>query len=172
MKKVCYILISFTYLCLFLFVLIVNLGSTTIEIPYRSKTVFHSLSVQGWGFFTRNPREEVVDIFKIEEGRLERMTVVNSSASNYFGMSRKSRKIGMEVSIILGKLKKKEAEWRRVIKNEPMSHSDLIVPLESSNLHYLSKGEYLLTKRFTTPWAWYNKKSNFIPYEAVRVSID
>jgi len=172
MKKVCYILISFIYLCFFLLVLIVNLGSTTIEIPYRSKTVFHSLSAQGWGFFTRNPREEAVDIFKIEEGRLKRMTLVNSSASNYFGLSRKSRKIGMEVSIVLGKLKKKEAEWVRVTDEDIVLHNTPINSLESSNLHYLSKGEYLLTKRFATPWAWYNKKNNFIPYEAVRISID
>jgi len=172
MKKVYHILISAVYVFVFLLILIVNLGSTTIEMSYEAKKTFLSLSLQGWGFFTRNPREEVVDIFKIEGHRLKKMTVINASASNYFGMSRKSRKIGMEVSVILGKLKKKEGEWKRMTKNEPMLHGDPIVPLESSNLHYLSKGEYLLTKRVTTPWAWYNKKNNFIPYEAVRISID
>jgi len=50
----------------------------------------------------------MVDIFKIEGDSLKRMTEINSSVSNCFGMSRKSRKIGMEVSIILGKLKKGE----------------------------------------------------------------
>jgi len=169
MKKLWYTIYLLFFFSIFIFSLSISIKSNTINTPKEIKFIFSSLTPQGWGFFTRDPKEKLIDIYKIHGSELIKLTIPNSSMSNYFGFSRKSRKIAMEVSVILSKLK--DIKWEISYKNNSIVNNTPPYLLDKSNLYYLSHGDYLLVRRTLTPWAWYGRKKNFIPFETIRIQV-
>jgi antimicrobial peptide system SdpA family protein len=117
---------------------------------------------EGWGFFTKNPRDEILtDIYKIENGKLNLVTIPNSSSENLLGFSRKSRFISAEatkLSVLVG-----ENGWQNSVnwiehKILPKNKNKVILPpVLKSQLRYFKSGEYLLVRYKITPWAWTTK---------------
>lgn len=169
MKKLLYAVYLFAFLLLFIFFLSVSIKSNTFATSTQTKVIFTSISAQGWGFFTRSPREPMVDIYKIDHGVLSKISSKNSTLSNILGFSRKSRKIGMEISTVLMKTKKEK--WNVVDAPSSFKIPESISKIDFTDLYFLTPGDYLLVKKTMIPWAWYGKKNNFIPYETLRVQI-
>jgi antimicrobial peptide system SdpA family protein len=169
----------FTYLIFFAILvtvpvvaLSVAISGTTIELNHSVKNVVKAVFPQGWGFFTKDPQEKSVDIYLDSgEGRV-RISTPNQSASNYWGFSRKSRMIGMEVSTVLSLVGQRQPSWC-VIKDAKrhLAAGGSSWVLKSPKLHYLTPGNYVLVRRSITPWAWYDQPGNFIPYEELHVRI-
>src|SRR5690606_29470956 len=134
------------------------------------KQLFNLSAPEGWGFFTRSPREDIVDIYSIEDDKLDKVMQKNGHYSNLFGISRKSRKIGMETSIILGKVSDSMWTNKTDIGNIEIPSKGYTVSNEF--LHYLKSGDYVLVKRKTIPWAWRkNINEKNVPYEITHVKI-
>ncbi|MGX1023367.1 SdpA family antimicrobial peptide system protein [Psychroflexus sp. MBR-150] len=138
---------------------------------YNTKFGLNLSIPEGWGFFTRNPREDMIDIYRInDDNKLVKSMYKNGHYSNYFGFSRKSRKIAMEVSIIANQIE--DSIW--VKKTNPGMLEIPIFKKEVDNefLYFLDTGEYLLVKRKTVPWAWRkNINRKHIPYEVAHIKI-
>lgn len=77
-----------------------SLGINKLINHTDKKSIVFSLP-QGWGFFTKNPQTLSADCYLIDENKLERKTISNSSWKNFLGLSRKSRYYGFELSQIL-----------------------------------------------------------------------
>lgn len=171
MKETLYTLYAFCFVIVFFWVISLTIQSNTISHAGPGKHFFTAIAPQGWGFFTRSPKDDNVDVYVVNKGDLSLLSYPNASYKNYLGCSRKSRTIGMEISIVMEKLK--NVSWDTVIVDRPQLQIPMMVHhVNPKFLNYLSKGEYLLVKKPITPWAWYGNKYNFIPYETIHVQID
>lgn len=109
-----------------------------------------TVSPQGWGFFTKSPREDNVYIYSLANGLVKNEMHPNNHYSNYFGISKKSRMIGYEVSIILNELKNEK--WSSF--NDAFVNNNESIIIDNSNLHFLKNGKYALVKEKITPYLW------------------
>ncbi|WP_294302530.1 SdpA family antimicrobial peptide system protein [uncultured Chryseobacterium sp.] len=147
------IIILFLYVIFFLFKN--SIGYNIKSSNFLTISFFSKISPQGWGFFTKNPREENVYIYSIHNGQLKSEITQNSSYKNFFGISKKSRMIGFEVSMILGQLK--NTKWSKYTQN---FNTLPLQQIDSKNLHYLKNGKYILIKEKVPPYTWRNNIKN------------
>ncbi len=147
--------------------------SYNVNTPNHTFKMLFNLSVpEGWGFFTRSPREDIVDLYTINNGELKKVLHENGDMSNFFGSSRKSRKIGMETSIILSRIQ--DSLWHKQSDLEHIKIPEVVDDkIDNENLFYLTNGDFVLIKRKTTPWAWKeNINLKNIPYEITRIKTE
>ena len=115
---------------------------------------------QGWGFFTKNPREENYTLFKMQpNGNFKQVTIKNNSLANSLGLSRKSRKIGSEMSIMLATVN--DSLWTTKPGSDSLiSYTDNFVDVERNKLiTTLDAGNYIIVRKELVPWAWINNVS-------------
>ena len=109
-----------------------------------------TVSPQGWGFFTKSPREDNVYIYSLTNSLVKSEMQPNNHYSNYFGISKKSRMVGYEVSMILTQLK--HEKWS--FFNGTFANDKKSINVDNSNLHFLKNGKYALVKEKITPYLW------------------
>lgn len=137
---------------------------------YKVRRLINELSPQGWGFFTKSPREEMTDMYRVENGKAYKCLFENAHYTNLFGLSRKARKLGMEVAIIEEEIP--DSSW---VKTEGIANFEIpqqTIAIHGKYLHYFNTGEYVLVKRSIIPWAWYNTANpNKVPCKVAKVKI-
>lgn len=169
--------IFFFFLIFFWFVVIYNIFISSIPIPttisYIKKNTIFNMVPQGWGFFTRNPREDEILFYKIDSisNQITLSTKTNNSLEFYLGASRKNRFIGIEMDFIHNKVPKKS--WKKGdTKKFSFDFSTQADTIKSNfNVQNLS-GHYFIVKQQRTPWAWgRNYKKIIMHYEYSKVYI-
>ncbi|MBK8567068.1 MAG: SdpA family antimicrobial peptide system protein [Saprospiraceae bacterium] len=148
-----------------IFALIVSYSCRTrdsiIDYPYQLKRCIAMVIPQGWGFFTKSARDPNYYVYKKDSsGTFKRYTINNTSIVNAFGVSRYSRRLSYESSIILNELK--NAAWTEIKGVDLPNASELqtnYLFIEHAALKNFDSGQYLLCKEDIIPWAW---KRNFI----------
>lgn len=134
-------------------VMLAALPRNPISLPYVPKLLIKTFVPQGWSFFTRNPRENLIYIYKrTGDTWAQSSDVINGSAKNYFGASRKARAMGSEYALLFslagvkwdscatGKLSCVEESKKLIVRNK----------LTAPQLC----GEFLFVSRSPVPWAW------------------
>lgn len=140
--------------------LYVSLGTTANNISFSNKYLVSSLLPEGWGFFTRSARSRQIVLYKLDPRtkHLMLMTYKSSSADNLLGLSRRSRRIGMEFQRILGRVPDSCWVERKGDPSQPPLSSSPQFVLHyrdlADQLYYLDKGDYLLVSYDPVPWAW------------------
>lgn len=106
---------------------------------------------QGWGFFTIDPKSRFQTNLYDSHGN--KLIYQNSHYKYLFGFSKKGRKLSMETAIISERIP--DSLWK--------THSDLKdsteiewIKIESTNLHYLEQGRYIIERHKITPYLWRN----------------
>ncbi|UGU15382.1 SdpA family antimicrobial peptide system protein [Sinomicrobium kalidii] len=145
---------------------IVNFPSTTVK-----KQLF-ALFPEGWGFFTKSPRETMVDIYKKQDQEnWKRVNISNSSRKNLFGFSRKARVMGIDIDIILRNIAKEDfiAFTGNFMNNIP----DRIYTIEyDKSFQFINVGEYLIVERKIIPWFYaQSAKEKDVPGLIMRIEI-
>ncbi|MFJ1430763.1 SdpA family antimicrobial peptide system protein [Capnocytophaga canimorsus] len=136
------------------FVFLCNIDKNSIVISPDIKRGVNKLLPQGWGFFTKDPRDDVYQLFKYDlNGDFEKITIKNNSIENLIGFSRKSRKISSELSILLSKIP--DSLWTE----HSQVGEDFFEIRQKELITILSEGKYLVEKKRTIPWAWIGKTS-------------
>lgn len=157
----------------FISVIFVSSLKTQVVLSEKTKTQFYTLFPEGWSFFTRNPREPLLEVYKIDNGKLISMPLSNSSMINSFGFSRKSRVKGFEASTIISEIPSnlwKENKGNNYIKD--INDNFVNVKYKKSN-HYFNKGKYLFVLKDPIPWAWASKSQDkYAPYSAIKININ
>ncbi len=74
------------------------------KLSRRFKLTINYIDKQGWSFFTKNPRDNKLIVFKIEEKKLINKAIPNFSIVNFFGADRIQRKLGAECDYIYSKI--------------------------------------------------------------------
>jgi hypothetical protein len=145
---------------------------TQVVLSEKLKMELNTLFPEGWSFFTRNPRESLLEVYKIENNRLVYLPLSNSSKENLYGFSRKSRVKGFEASIIVSDIPTKL--WTEDVGRNYANHlydKAIEVKLKKSN-NYFKNGFYLFIVRKPIPWAWANRnQEKFTPYSFVKINL-
>ena len=148
-----------------------SVGYTPFRLKASNKINAFQMIPQGWGFFTRNPREEKLIVYKKENNSLRKITQPNFSRENLFGLSRKGRMRQLQVgNLILPYYK----QMRPCGSIDPLEcTSDTVLMVKSPFEHSMLKGEYLILKQATLPWSWSkNRKDQYNPYEILQIHVE
>lgn len=151
MKKSPRLLFTFIIVALFwLSILAVDIVNSLPYNPYSSSTtikdnIFATLP-QGWGFFSKDPCEEKIYLYKIVGKDTTLISVPNGAAINLLGASRELRKVNYEMSKI--------AELFQNIPWYKTKDGKSIKVQHYNVLSSLLTGNYMLVKEETLPFSW------------------
>lgn len=153
-KKV--IVVSVFLFCIFLtyLLLFLNNTDTTINVSSKAKYINTLFFPQGWAFFTVNPREEEMAVYKITKDGGKSLLVENSFSPKYlWGINRVNTARLIQFMIIYSKngLDKKFASFEDDYfdkKNVNKIIVDKCCPL-------IEDGYYQVVKREITPWSYW-----------------
>jgi len=171
-----HVLLVFGFLILLSFLHInfaTTFGDNVMGISSEEKSVVQFFFPQGWGFFTRNPREPNYKLYKVEDGHLRLITFKVTSAENSFGFSRKGSKIGMEMQQIKETLPKPDS-WqssKKALATMNLSGMHYQCTSPTKELLYIKEGDYILKEYHVTPWSWikrnpqYTNTFKYIPFQ-------
>lgn len=155
-KILFYIFFSLLYILFAFATFISSLPETTFDFSFNQKYSMGLISPQGWGFFTKNPREDQYFLYKLKHDTKELVTFRNTSSKNLWGVSKLSRRINLEFQRILGRVD--ESMWSKSI---PLNSK---IDIEKSNeFLFIDIGQYLIERREVIPWQYSRFRKNYEP---------
>ncbi|ELR72482.1 hypothetical protein C900_01477 [Fulvivirga imtechensis AK7] len=143
------------------------------QMPYSAKKLLSSLLPQGWGFFTRDPKEGITEAYSYDQStdEVSLITVKNASAANAIGFSRNARFAGIDLVFLLEYAKadmwhKGKGDFK---DNIPLTADTIIA---DKPIQYFPEGEYILHRYEPIPFAWAGKgQESYRPYLIARVQV-
>ena len=143
-----------------------------IVLNAKTKRTLNLIFPEGWGFFTKNPREPQLKVFQLIENDTVPIDMSNHSSKNYFGFSRKARLISYEASIIVNDVKKDK--WTETTFGKIHSKSiDTIHIYEKKYFKHIKNGNYIFALFKPLPYAWANQKQEkHNPVNVVKIIIN
>jgi len=168
------LVVGFVYFLSIIYIALASIPYNPLSLSYNEKNPVFVLAPQGWGFFTRNPREEEILLYKRVKNKWVTWNKSFGDPAFFFGASRLERKIISEKFQIANQIKDTTTWINGDLTN---SLSYVFNKLPTLKISALSKdpilsGDFILVKRENVPWAW-SKKYNSItmPYKCVHVFI-
>ncbi|MEF9479283.1 SdpA family antimicrobial peptide system protein [Chryseobacterium sp. RRHN12] len=177
---------AYKYSITMLFLIIISitlflslLFSSTPFNPVQNKLKFtkyiFNLTPQGWAFFTRDAREEQVFIYKIENSKLYKINQKHSNIENFFGISRKVSKVGIELENVTGKILINSAALKTTWNyNENLIGKipDKFIAVKNPIEDPIMCGDYLIVYHQPVPWAWSKNKERIkMPAKVIKLKI-
>jgi len=141
-------------------------SSETVYKKSPTKTFIAGLIPQGWSFFTKDPREENLDVYGLEENGLKKYTLTNQSVRSYFGLSRNNRRLSFEASLLSATV----TEWRdttiaqiddttlKGLMNQRISTNHYQEVTAPHNVQHYAPGFYLLLLYKPIPYLYYKSE--------------
>ncbi|MBK8567073.1 MAG: SdpA family antimicrobial peptide system protein [Saprospiraceae bacterium] len=129
---------------------------------------------QGWGFFTRNPREDNYFVFRLSpDGKQTPVLTYSNSLNNMFGIKRTSRIQSMEMGAIVQRLK--EYDWFDCPLGNNLCQDDIAALCPTPVLNTCPKptlcGELFITLKEVVPWAWGSDYSTLdMPAKTIKIN--
>lgn len=151
-----------------------SLPSNPVSLSVNSKFHVVSFLPEGWAFFTRDARENMLYVYRrMEDGRWELVNVPGSSLRYSFGLNRKGRAIGPEIAVLLRQIDSDDWVESRSPLNNFFQNDTLkkhvindTAPLPACT------GDIILQLIPPVPWAWSGSKKEIImPYKIVRLYV-
>lgn len=174
MKKLKYfsLLLTFVWSVLIGIILISTIPSP-FSLDFDTKNYSKNLLPEGWGFFTKNPWEELPDIISIVDGESISNIKPCSSSEYYFGLARECRMYGAELGDLINKIE--DSLWTEGNHlQSKMTFSDKVKTIEVTNNFKDANffGDFYLVKKERIPWAWSKDYRKIVPkYKYVKVLI-
>ena len=154
------------------FSLISSIEFNPMSINYENSRVIYTIMPQGWGFFTRDPREPQTLIYARRGNRFELVNKSNAEPEYLFGISRTSRRKNVEFGQIFSQIA--DSLWikcpsKRMIECEPPK----AVHFKSFYTNPICRGEYLLVMKQPVPWAWSKSNDGIeMPFKVCKIHVD
>lgn len=161
--------ISVAWFFVCVMVLISYLPRNAVTFAYIPKLLVKTFLPEGWNFFTRNPREELVFLLKKDDdGQWRKYNKSNNGdGSNLFGLKKDARAIGSEYGLMFSR---KNISWKECESGSPDCYNEdtSIIEVENKLGKRLLCGEFLFILRQQIPWAWSKSDVN-LPYKYLKV---
>lgn len=146
---------SFIWGGFFLYSIITALGTTPISLNKNAQTIIASALPQGWGFFSKNPRDTQFMVYAntLDDKQTKEILWPNMKVENVFGISREGRSQGVEFGSLTSNLEEKD--WNDCVKGDLKSctQSDLKEKKIKNNTPTpLICGKYYITQETAIPW--------------------
>ncbi|PDY26976.1 SdpA family antimicrobial peptide system protein [Bacillus thuringiensis] len=141
---------------LFLSSILSGLGSNPLSMNKDTNLIISSVLPQGWGFFSKDPRENQVGLYAEGKDSLE-VLWPNMKAKNVFGLYRKGRSQGVEMGTLTSKIK--EQDWMECSEGNLQTckkkADEKPIKLDNPVTYPLLCGGYYMTKEKPVPWNYY-----------------
>jgi antimicrobial peptide system SdpA family protein len=136
--------------------LLASVPEAAVRLPIKATISTLSFLPQGWAFFTRNPREPVLEAWIVEDGRWRMLPLNVSGAEEIFGFRRTLRLRALELGTLAATLQPKD--WQRCSGSigdcvDAGSLSTATRVVNRSTARQLC-GHLVLAVREPQPWAW------------------
>ncbi|WP_121640698.1 SdpA family antimicrobial peptide system protein [Virgibacillus sp. Bac330] len=152
MKHISYLII-YSLLCFG--VLFYSIHSALPSTPiYSNKAIEKAITKifpQGWGFFSKDPREPTIDAIHIDGD--ETLAWPNMSIQNIFGLDRFGRGQGIEAGRIHSKIPKEESTKCEPLSEECIEKIEFTEVTNDDNNHTMC-GKWVILETEPLPWAW------------------
>jgi antimicrobial peptide system SdpA family protein len=171
-KKIWIIGINACWIILGYLVFITSLQDTIIARGPMARNLQY-LFPQGWAFFTKSPKEILIDVYEIKDRKLQPVDMMNVSAANLFGFSRMARMKGYELSLVVSPVP--AARWKKNTAPNLLSHlNDTTMSVTNKyKFKYFDSGTYLFKQRLPVPWAWSGENQDeYTPYKTLKIKIN
>lgn len=152
--KVLFVLLLFVY-SLFLFLVAdSSLGHNVILLTRSLNRHVYAITPQGWGFFTRNPREPLIDLYSINGKHYNRLSLPNSSLKYFWGFNRGMRFSSSQTAYFVSQIP--DSKWMLDSDYDIDMLAQTIATVDVMNdfSYPLYCGKFLLVKTERIPWAW------------------
>ncbi|MUK90365.1 SdpA family antimicrobial peptide system protein [Ornithinibacillus sp. L9] len=142
------------------------------SLPLAEELNIETWLPQGWGFFSKDPREPSFQIISVEDSE-EVVYWPNNRVKNYFGLKRLGRSQGIEAGLISSKLSQDslvdcEDDPRTCLENFKES-----IEVENPTPLPTLCGDLGIVYQEPVPWAWSkNSKEITMPSQVVRVNVE
>ncbi|MFH6993129.1 SdpA family antimicrobial peptide system protein [Flavobacterium sp. FlaQc-48] len=147
----------------------------SIPIPsnetFKRKATFFNIIPQGWGFFTRDPRENEIWTYQILNNTAIKVTQTNGNLNNFYGASRKNRLISIELGLLVSQIH--TSSWinmkgGKLILDKKIHTDTILNSLNPCNI----KGNLFIVEQERVPWAWSkNLHTIVMPYKYAKVYV-
>jgi antimicrobial peptide system SdpA family protein len=157
---------------LFLYVVHSAMPYNPVALPFEQYFATRTWAPEGWGFFTRDPREERVSFF-VRDARgnwTSASLAPHARARNVFGLNRKSRAQGIEAGMLLTTIP--ESDWTtcRQSAEACLAAAPVVATMTNTSPQPTLCGEVGLLLRKPLPWAWTRSKSRLtMPARIARI---
>ncbi|WP_270169461.1 SdpA family antimicrobial peptide system protein [Paenibacillus sp. SYP-B4298] len=137
---------------------------------YLNERFFKLVSPQGWGFYSKNPRDYMINVYDMNTEK-PALQWPNNRATNLFGISRYGRSQGIEAGLIQGKIS--EANWLACEDSptECLKNYTDKVSVTNSTPHPTICGDIGVVLQEPVPWAWSKNENIIMPSKIVRVDV-
>ncbi|TCP61544.1 SdpA family antimicrobial peptide system protein [Baia soyae] len=126
---------------------------------------------QGWGFYSKNPREEQFMTFDISKKDIA-ANWPNSRSENWFGLKRFGRSQGIEAGLINSKIPRSHFQECRDEPLNCLEKSKIVFELENPTPEPTICGDIGIAFQQPIPWAWSNSRKKIeMPSKVVRVKV-
>jgi len=169
------LLIVFGWAVVFVYAIHAALPLNPIKLPLEKSIAPHVWLPEGWKFFTRSPREDVISAFvRAPDGHwTSALNGPNASSSNLFGIKRATRAQGIELGIL--QVAVSRLPWSTCKEELEFCVED--APLVPVAIHNVTPeptlcGEVGLVLQPPVPWAWsHSRKKITMPSKAIRINV-
>ena len=170
------LMLAITWSVLILYSVHIELPVNALDLPFEStiKPNLQAVIPEGWGFFTRDPREaRLLPFLRDAGGWRSASEGPNGEAWNAFGMNRAARAQGVEMGLLEFAIptdtwKDCNEEIANCLDKTPTS-----MHLSNPTPHPTMCGEVGFAHRDTVPWAWAasTPDESSMPSKVVKVNV-
>ena len=171
-EKLFLIIVNLFWIVLSYFIFVSSIKESII-LSIDTKKTFQYIFPEGWGFFTKEPKEGLVDIYQVDKNDIKELSIKNTNLDNYIGLSRAARIKSYELSMIISNISANN--WKDdKLYNFKKHISDTAYDIKpKNNFQYFNKGEFLLVQRSPVPWAWASSnQSLYVPVKVLKIKIN
>ncbi|MCC9023200.1 SdpA family antimicrobial peptide system protein [Bacillus nakamurai] len=145
-----FFIVMAAWMIVLFFTVIAALPSSAIQLTKHQSKTISMIYPQSWGFFSKDPREDSLNIYPLTPG--EKLRWPNNSLKNVIGLNRYGRTQGIELGLMLEKLPPKE-KWKDYTAGQDIKNTTFLKVKNESPSPTL-KGKMIITYERITPWAW------------------
>lgn len=156
-------------------VFLVTVKGNPIEITNEVNSRVFNFIPQGWAFFTRDPREAQITIYKIEnDSTFKPYPQRHSSFINLFGMKRTSSKVLTELQMLKQKTPDSlyfDVKWNYQI-NKFEKFTAKSYEYKNDIFDPILLGDFIVVYQRPVPWAWSKSiKKIKMPSKVIKLKI-
>ncbi|MDQ3953248.1 MAG: SdpA family antimicrobial peptide system protein [Actinomycetota bacterium] len=151
------------------------LPANVVHLPFEAELNARTLVPQGWGFFTRTPREPDLQPFVLDEASDEWVDVSrapHSEARNFFGLRRASKAQRIELALVRTGVPKEAWTECRGRPFDCLDGAETVGPVTNGSVDPTICGTVGLVSQEPVPWAWARSGRDIVmPSRVARVDV-
>lgn len=128
---------------------------------------------EGWGFFTRDPREPDLYLFVLKNKQwVKSANMPISNFRNAMGLNRLPRAMSVELAMLMSEIKEDDWVFSDLNVNKPDMKDFSIIPLKNTSPHPTLKDTLCIVQQEPVPWAWsWNRDRLSLPSKYIVINV-